>query len=104
MEKEPLPPPLSSGTEDSVTIEVENDSDYEIMFIPDNTYYPGYQIENNEGSYLVHVEYDLERSVRREMVGFLIYGISLLILSIGSGVIAIIGHRRSRSPDDDRRT
>ncbi|MGA1848943.1 MAG: hypothetical protein ACMUHB_06350 [Thermoplasmatota archaeon] len=104
MDKEPLPPPISEGTEGSVSIEIQEGGDYEILFIPENPYSPEYQVAGEDGSYVVHVEYELERSVKREIVGFLVYGISLIILSVGSGVVGYLGYKRSRTADDDRRT
>jgi len=102
MDKEPLPEPVYTGSEGKLTLHVQYKGDHEIFFLPDIERSVSEDPEGNIVSMVIIIEYSLERSVRREIIGFTIYGASLMILSLGSGAASIFGYRRSRTKIDDR--
>ncbi len=96
--KSPLPDPIFVGSSGRIIIEIPKKDDYEILFIPGMNLSETSEInDTNPGNAdlsRVKVDYEMERHVMREIIGFMIYGTSLFIFSSGS---LIIRHLRSKN-------
>lgn len=74
--KEPLPEPLISGKNATVELEIEENGDYELLFLPD------------EPSRTFDVDYDLKRDLKGEKAIYFLSGIGLLLTSL---ILIVLG-------------
>ena len=74
--KEPLPDPLIKGTNGSIEIDIAEDGDYELLFLPDEVFDT------------FKVDYELERYLKKEISIYILSGIGLILTSL---VLVILG-------------
>lgn len=74
--KDPLPDPISEGSNGTVEIDIQDRGDYELLFLP------------KEPFNTFNVDYDLERDLNRERTVFIFSGICLILTSM---VLVILG-------------
>ncbi|MGA1866384.1 MAG: hypothetical protein ACMUFK_02820 [Thermoplasmatota archaeon] len=80
--KEPLPEPISVGDQGSIEVVINESGDYELLFLP------------NEPSMTFTVEYELQRSIFRERIMFILSGAGLLLTSLIFIVLGFVLGRR----------
>ncbi|MGA1819519.1 MAG: hypothetical protein ACMUHU_00770 [Thermoplasmatota archaeon] len=81
--KDPLPDPLVTDREGSVTVHIEEDGDYEILFLPE------------EPARTFTVDYKVDRSLVMERSAFLISSIGLFLTSIIFLVLGVVLLKRT---------
>lgn len=83
--KDQLPEPMISGRSGSIKIEVEDEGDYEILFLPE------------EASNTFKVEYSLKRSLQREILVYSLSAIGMLLTSAILIVLVIVLLKRANN-------